>query len=373
MTPFPGRPFPDRKTNSTNTRPRQLQSGVRGRRCQTYPKPNLTGCCFRINPLFAETQQKRPKVVRGAKKQRHSHSPTGDKSNSSGYGGSHDSCAGNDLLARLREDASSVSDETADSVRATAKGAGPALTTIPEGRVDASIPRPIWPRSDGDGCYDSLVDEALLLYTNNNNNNNVDDPVVADMSIKEVLIDVSNCITAAMGESNELLLQPLLVKMKQRVAVALEVLKISREEEMRALCVNLSNGRKLRSVVRACSNTSSSSSGGSESSDGVGAPESGSARLRRLNSEPEDGYRAPSAFSGGCREEPTYAEPKVQEERGEAKRNLLKAVDDKPSVWEYYYGVRIVPEKGRVPHVAKPTDVPLYVSRHGIFWWRFYK
>lgn len=300
--------------------------------------------CSRINPLFSESPKRQKVVKSNPRKHRHSYSPTGD---SSGYGGSHDESCNNSESSRLREDALSVSEEPS-------KGA---LTTIPEGKVDTTIPKPVWPRYGGD-TYDSLVDEALLYYTSNKNYGNVNNETV-DVSVKDVLIDVSNCITAAMEESNEQLLQPLLVKMKERVAIALEVLRISREEEMRTLCVNLSNSRKVSSVLRACSRSSSgNSSAGTISSDS--SPEFNSARLRRSNSDSDETYKVPLGFTGSDPE--MMAVEAAKEAKGETKKNLLKASDDKPSVWEYYYGIRFVPEKGKIPYVAKPTDVPLYVS-----------
>lgn len=349
--------------------------------------------------------------------------PPGEKFSSSGYEGSNDSL---DPIYqeqdKLRNDSTGiveqnpafvksikVSSRTAKTNKAvpshsSSSGAG-TLTTIPEGKVDLPVPKPIWPLDDKKllDQYDSLVDDALLLYTslNHQHNNGKSLECCIDLSIKELLVELLTSINATLEGKNGTPPEDMLKIINEKIRVKLDTLKNSTEEEMKKLCVNLSNSKKMNSVLRAFSN--SSSSGNSSQS----FPEWTNNRVRTLSSETEEIYQTPSGssssgFSDSLKERTNVLPVFVHEEfssvpngvrnamiygtlcRAKAtnsndlllskskktstlpKKSLLRAANDnKPSVWEQYYGVRAA-QGSDVKYVTKPTDVPLFVSRNRI-------
>lgn len=275
---------------------------------------------------------------------------------------------------------------------------GGTLTTIPEGKVDLPVPKPIWPLRDKSllDHYDSLVDDALLLYTSFSNNPEKLKPMerYIDLSVKDLLLELVHSINETLEGKNCTAPEDMLKIVNEKIRLKLDILKHSTEEEMRRLCVNLSNCRTKKSVLRALSNSSSSGKSFTDSSS----------RVRTSSSETEDIYQVPSGssssgFSDSLKESPTGVLPVfVHEDLAEVpnvirnamiygtlcrtktavtndflvnknkrvltvpKKSLLKAVnDDKPSVWEQYYGVKAV-EEGEVKYATKPTDVPIFVS-----------
>ncbi|KAK5648508.1 hypothetical protein RI129_003400 [Pyrocoelia pectoralis] len=353
---------------------------------------------------------------------RNSYPPSAEKSDSSGYGGSRGDGTNErrDIeKLRLRDDLVSILEQNSAYVKSIQVGtfggktksvpslvsgssAGGTLTTIPEGKVDLGIPRPIWPKfKDGEkpiNQYDSLVDEALLLYTSASYvpNDEVSFKNDKDISLREVLADLSNWISATIDGKNDVAPELMLKNVREKIAISLDLLKNSTEEEMRKLCVNLSNLQNVNSVVRAFSN--SSSSGNSSQ----GSPELNSNRGRRVSDVADEIYQVPSGssssgFSDSVKHYPVTKFTLPQEEVAlnsqgvrnaiiygtlcrtnvkissandklcdqgrsglERKRSLLQSnPDSKPSVWQQYYGVNIAQESG-IKYNPKPSDVPLY-------------
>lgn len=277
------------------------------------------------------------------------------------------------------------------------------LSTIPEGKVEFAIPRPIWPNlSDSPySHYDSLLDEAVLLYTSQNYvpDETKDCVDYKELSVKEILIDLLNKIQVLVNQKDATTVDEILKHVNDRILASLDALKNSTEDEMRKLSVNLSNSKKVSSVVRAFSN--SSSSGNSSQC----CPTSSSERERTNSTETEEIYEVPSGssssgfsdslkqyetnrlFSANNDNQPTASNEvrsaliygtlcrtnkKLNNEKlllkkdqgaqvPTLKRSLLSAQNNKPSVWQLYYGV-----KSNVPvdpnYVPKPTDIPAYVS-----------
>lgn len=143
------------------------------------------------------------------------------------------------------------------------------LTTIPEGKVDFSIPRPVWPPRETitktqENLYDSLIDESLLLYTSLSyvpDSDNKDKISNANEILKELSDTINAAVDGKIGMSPEQVLKCI----SDRLSCGIEVLQRSTEEDMRKLSVNLSNSEHLNTVIRAFSN--SSSSGNSSQSD----------------------------------------------------------------------------------------------------------
>lgn len=282
---------------------------------------------------------------------------------------------------------------------------GGTLTTIPEGRIDFVIPRPIWPRFDRASNIfrsdknNALADEAVLVQNASN------DAFCNEGSIKDILTKLLNDINTKREGEDEVTLEDMLQYVNEKICLSLEALRRSTEDEMRKLSVNLSNSRNVSSVVRAFSNSSGNSTSGNSSQS---SPEwSGSCRIRISSSEAEDIYHIPSGSSSsgfsdsvkhfdasrlpvfvhenlssvpnGIRNAMIYgtlargnlrsgAAEKVAERDKSAvksKKSLLQAAEgSKPSVWEQYYGVDPIAER-EVPisYVPKPTDVPVFVSK----------
>lgn len=282
----------------------------------------------------------------------------------------------------------------------TSSSGGGTLTTIPEGKIDLPVPKPIWPLRDKIllDHYDSLVDDALLLYTSFSNNPDKLKSMerYIDLSVKDLLLELLQGISETLDGKNCTTPEDMLKIVNEKIRLKLDILKHSTEEEMKRLCVNLSNCKTKNSVLRALSNSSSSGKSFTDSSS----------RVRTSSSETEDLYQVPSGssssgFSDSLKEPPSAGGVLpvfIHEDLAEIpnvirnamiygtlcrtkavgtneallnknkpvvtvpKKSLLKAVhDEKPSVWEQYYGVKAV-EEGQVKYVTKPTDVPIFVS-----------
>lgn len=441
--------------------------------------------------------------------------PSGEKSSSSGYGGSNLYSSSSDhpeqdqLYTEMKTKIDGVLEQNPNYVKSiqvakrknksthssgTSSGT---LSTIPEGKIDFTIPRPIWPQfagrnpninqrtSTSNQEYDSLVDEAVLLYTSLSNhqgqimqngdqhmNPHRSESIKSEFSVKDVLLELLNHVNATIEGKGVLTPEEMLKRVNERISDSIDALKNATEEEMRMLCINLRNSKKVDSVVRAFSH--SSSSGNSSQS----SPEWNAHRLRgpsRSSSmETEDIYHLPSSSSSGfsdcmfnkdgmtvinnqhpqllnhltsglpsgplpmfvhddlasvpngvrnamiygtlCRNgsahvhahalrgsKMTASVTDVNSACGASgidinavdvisdscggenvcarsdglKKSLLKVDDDKPSVWEQYYGVNGVKMRMEVMetdkdggdvkidlnYVPKPTDVPIFVSR----------
>ncbi|KAK4884578.1 hypothetical protein RN001_000849 [Aquatica leii] len=383
----------------------------------------------RINPLFEDNYHSTTLNRKNgcSVSLRNSYPPSNEKSDSSGYGGSRVEVITDTPeieKLRLRDDLVSILEQNSNYVKSIQIGtvygkhqksvpslvsgssAGGTLTTIPEGKVDFGIPKPVWPKFSENlddlkkqiNPYDSLVDEALLLYTSKNYVPNSQQSFLSDkdVSIKEILIDLSNCINATINEKNNVNTEKMLKRMREKISTSLDVLKYSSEDEMRKLYVNLSNQEKISTVVRAFSN--SSSSGNSSQ----GSPEFNCARIRTISGDVDEIYQVPSASSSSgfsdsvkhsaafkyslpteevalnsngirnaiiygtlCRTNHKFSSANDQylhktDKCDERKKSLLLSSEDsKPSVWQQYYGVNLA-QQGEIKYNLKPSDVPVY-------------
>ncbi|CAH0550299.1 unnamed protein product [Brassicogethes aeneus] len=373
-----------------------------------------------VNPLFREPSND---PQNGNKLPNHSSTTSpafGNKSNSSGYGGSHGGSSLDALYLerlKLQNDSGVTLEQNPTYVRSikvartrakqskiqvpslTSSSSGNGtLTTIPEGRVDV-IPKPIWPLDEKLlDQYDSLVDDALLLYTSLNYSPEKSKCLESyvDLSVKDLLVELLNNINATLEGKTGMSPEDMLKSVNERLISKLEALRNATEDEMKKLCVNLSNCRKMNSVLRAFSH--SSSSGNSSQS----IPDYSSGRVRTLSSETEDLYHIPSGssssgFSDTAKDPPCAVLPvfvhhdnfagvsngvrnamiygTLIRDRGGAgaekllertrstpvkkKSLLLAAKDSKPSVWEQYYGMKATSDvAGKVD--GKPSDVPIF-------------
>lgn len=312
-----------------------------------YSSHSLYFTFHRINPLYDLTETKS--------------SPSGDsppqevsrdsteKSASSGYGGSHDLFTDHRTTKRPGASASASA-----SVSASASSGTGTLDAIPEGgnigRDDDAVPRPIWP-------YDSLVDETLLLYTSlNYAPDSLDDGgTERGCSVREVLVELLQGIRSTMeGGEAARSAEDMLRVVDETIARSLEALRRSSEREVGNLCVNLSNSRKITSVARAFANCSTSSSSGNSSQRGSS-----------VETE-EELYRSSSSSSSGFSDSLCTSKLVIVKDTGcvvtpNKKSLLVSSGDEKPSVWEQYYGMR-VDERAAGCRVVRPTDVPLFVS-----------
>ncbi|XP_076259868.1 uncharacterized protein LOC143196134 isoform X2 [Rhynchophorus ferrugineus] len=268
----------------------------------------------------------------------------------------------------------------APSQHSSSSGAG-TLSTIPEGRVDASL--------------HSRTEMGL------------------DISIRDLLMDLLTSIGQARSPEDALR------KVDEKIRRQLEMLRCVTEEDMRRLCVSLSRGRQVNSVLRALSRSPSS------------GQSSNSGRVRSSSIQEEDFYHIPSGSSSsgfsdsppGQRRPPTplsYGrKPSISlgnfpaEESSTLSRGIRNALiygtlyrqktspakeptaacdsdlahsdkmkncdrkdllepealttkmghlesarDNKPSVWEMYYGVK-AEGSGRYGQ-GRPSDVPIF-------------
>lgn len=260
---------------------------------------------------------------------------------------------------------------------------GGTLTTIPEGKIDFSIPRPIWPRRNSRKRSEK-IDDALLLYASLNSPPS-GTPTTEEVTIREVLVELLKGINAVMEGKEGMTAEDILIKINKEISSSLEALKHGTEEDMRKLSVNLTNNKKISSVVRAFSRSSSSgtSSHVSTEPEEIYQVPSGSSSSGFSDSVKFDvsqlpvfvhedlasvpnGVRNAMIYGTLCRNNCRNAHEKLlDKEKTEEtpKKYLLRAVDDKPSVWEQYYGVRMEQQKLENSYVPKPTDVPLFVSK----------
>nr|CAI5843298.1 unnamed protein product [Callosobruchus analis] len=342
----------------------------------------------RVNPLFLDASANHLLSPSPKSRQRtppsNSPQPREKSGSSSGYGGSGDGPL--DLIyhhqdhLKLMEDVAACNGTKPNKPvpsQSSSSGGG-TLTTIPEGKVDSPIPKPIWPMRDKMflmGNYDSLVDDALLLYTSMNYTPEKIKSLETyiDMSVKDLLLELLHGINETLEGKNNTPPEDMLKIINDKVRTKLEVIKASTDEEMRRLCVNLSNCTKKNSVLRALSN-SSSSGNSSKSTDWSG-------RVRTSSSETEDIYQqamfvhddlSAGAMTQGARNTLMGAGGATAAQQP-PKKSLLRAADDgKPSVWEQYYGVRATAAGGhaiRNGGPVKPTDVPLFVSTQFSYWY----
>ncbi|XP_068893939.1 uncharacterized protein [Tenebrio molitor] len=321
----------------------------------------------RVNPLFRDVPQK---------PQRQQSPHPGEKSSSSGYGSSLDPYY---TEPKLRDDAVTILDQNpafVKSIKTTAKvknnrslpssgssGAG-TLTTIHEGRVDLPVPKPIWPDNKP---HDSLVDDALLLYTSLNHQH-LDSPSLdgrLELSVREVLVELLNGINATMDGSTGLTPEEMLKSVNEKIAASVEALRMNTEDEMKKLCVNLSNCRKINSVLRAFSNSPERTVSSEADEFYQIVSGSSSSGFSDTNALPVFIHEDLGSVPNGVRNAMIYGtlyrgKNGVVKKDGPPKKNSLRDVNDnKPSVWEQYYGVKAVQE-GEIKYAAKPTDVPLF-------------
>lgn len=251
---------------------------------------------------------------------------------------------------------------------------------------DFSIPRPIWPYcaklKREEKSYDSLVDETLLLYTSLNfrPDSLEEGEERGQFSIREVLLELLHGINATIEGKTGLTPEEMLRLVNEKLSRSIETLRESSEKEVKNLCVNLSNCKKVNSVVRAFSNSSSGNST-------QGSPEWTGVRGRSASVETYDTFRSPSGSSSSGFSVCEHGLPVFVQEDASGVRNamiygtlcrsklvvrdksvvapkkgLLLLNDGKPSIWEQYYGMNASGEGAEVKYVVKPTDVPLFVS-----------
>lgn len=258
------------------------------------------------------------------------------------------------------------------------------LTTIHEGRVYSTIPKPIWPKIDlhCDG-NDSLTDE-VMLYTNSNllQLRNVG-LVAEELSLKEILVDLLNGIDATLQHKDSAA-EELLERVNEKIIFSMEALKDCTEEDIRKLCVNLSNSKNILSVIRALSNSSCNSTGGNlsqfcqESEEIYQIPSASSSSgfsdsFKQLNTNqlPVFVHENLSNVPNGLRNAMIYGtlyrghhKPSADRRKltSRQKKGLLQAFNDnKPSVWEQYYGVNAAPNGLQAVYSSNPADIPIYI------------
>lgn len=253
----------------------------------------------RVNPLFDENdgksscgdrksrrqQQQQEQEQKQELQQEHGSPEFPDKSASSGYG-SHrynsSSESGNEDPAEptiLRDDPTTGFDQNVGCVKSSlvaVRGnntsprrhnrypSAAILSTIPEGKVDYCIPRPVWPRHHK-FPPESFVDNALVLYTSltynafdQNSGKSTEHSNPTNTSSQEFFSQLSTTIRQeAEGKGNEILKGIIQTNLK------LESIQTnsSSEEALRNLSVTLSHREPLTKMSRALSNSSSSSGG----------------------------------------------------------------------------------------------------------------
>lgn len=360
-------------------------------------KSNST-ICSRINPIFidnldcASLQHKQPQLKHQPCQNLQS-APTENPS-SSGYG-SHGGSSHEPLYtdnARLREDAVAILEQNANfvksilvavknrkksrrSVGSLGSSANGTLSTIPEGKIDPQIPKPVWPQSDGnerrENTYDSIVDDALLLYTSLNHKPERNE---VKASAKDILKDISETINLAIEGKVDISPEQILKALNERLSSSLDAIQ-QNEEDIKRLSHNLSSSDRLSAMVRAFSNNSSSGNSSQSSpewsrnrtnssdNDEIYLPSSSSGFSDKniydnalpvfvhddLSSVP-NGMRNAMIYGTLCRNKNGSANEKLlgKENKGSpVKFSLLASPDAKPSVWEIYYGAGVFDEAKR--------------------------
>lgn len=190
--------------------------------------------------------------------------------------------------------------------------------------------------------------------------------------MKEVLVELLNSINATMDGSTGLTPEEMLKCVNDKIAASIETLRLSTEEEMKRLCVNLSNCRKINSVLRAFTNSPERTI--SDNDEFYQIPSgSSSSGFSDLNALPvfihEDLGSVPNGLRNAMIYGTLYRSKSVGSKQKDTplKKSLRDVNDNKPSVWEQYYGVKAVQE-GQPKYAPKPTDVPLYVSVLSEIW-----
>jgi len=261
--------------------------------------------CFvgRVNPLFHEGDEKlgcgdpKSRFLYHCQHQQHGSPEFPDKSASSGYGSprynsSSESGAEEPTeTAILRDDAITVLEQNVGYVKSilvavrgnnssprrhNRRPSAATLSPIPEGKVDYCIPRPVWPRDGTEHAEgpqssappDSIVDDALLLYTSFTytpsdqysvkSMENARPSNHTNISSHELLRELSDTISQAIeGKQNSTSEDVMKMNLK------LESLQRnpSSEEILRKFSVTLSHREPLAKMSRALSNSSSSSGG----------------------------------------------------------------------------------------------------------------
>lgn len=312
---------------------------------------------------------------------------------SSGYGShggsSHDPVYADNV--RLREDAVAILEQNASfvksilvavknrkksrrSVGSLGSSANGTLSTIPEGKcpLSDSIPRPIWPKEnfqtpEKDNVYDSIVDDTLLLCTSLS----CSPEEKEQLSAKDLLKDLSETINAALEGKIQLEPEEILKTLNDRLSSGLENLNSS-QDDLRRLSINLSNSEHVSALVRAFSNSSSGNSSqsspewsrvrtSSTDTDEIYLPSSSSGFsdkhydssfgkydstlpvfVHEDLSSVKNGVRNAMIYGTLCRGKGSANERLLKENKASpVKGTLLASPDDKPSVWEIYYGAGV--------------------------------
>ncbi|XP_057664142.1 uncharacterized protein LOC130898694 [Diorhabda carinulata] len=337
-----------------------------------------------VNPLFLDSNQKHYNNPRISARSR-------EKSTSSGYGDSNTGSVNDPYQEqhKLVDEVGVFIEKNPAFVRSIkistrgiksnktvpfhATSAGDTLTTIPEGKIDLTVPKPIWPIHDKKllNQYDSIVDDALLLYTSLNYHpeNTKNQESYIDMSLKDLLFDILSGINETLEGRNTTPPENLLKIIDEKIRTKFDNLRLSTEEELKRLCVNLTHSRTKNSVLKALSHsTSSRHSGVEDVYDTPSRSSSSGFSDRNLPVFVHDNlFNAPNIVRNAliygtiCRTK-TGSEGLLKKSKKIGtfpKKNLLSNNDGKPSVWEQYYGVKAInDEPNRYPR--KPTDVPVY-------------
>ncbi|XP_045461012.1 uncharacterized protein LOC123671305 isoform X2 [Harmonia axyridis] len=348
----------------------------------------------RVNPLFKENMTYTGTSKNGRKNTYMNRQPrqnsyvSGDKSGSSGYGSSRISSCFDPLYEKIPRDSDRAfivqqnpnfvksirvcqQKATKNSVPSSGSGSSSGtLNTIPEGQVDISRPKNVWPAEEEKRLenYDSIVDDALLLYTSLSYMPEIEkNSLGVQISVTELLVDILKHVNSALDGHTDKTPEDVLKTVTNKISMGLEVLRNSTEEDMRKLCLNLKNCKNVNSVLRAFGNSNSSSTSGEWSS-----------KARSSSSEMDDTYNthfstpSSSAFSDSVKDHSdgnlNYDRAqnfdnshKVLDGGSSLKPCSIRAVNDgKPSVWEQYYGMKADDVKQVRNVVPKPTDVPIF-------------
>ncbi|GJQ66143.1 hypothetical protein Trydic_g4208 [Trypoxylus dichotomus] len=386
----------------------------------------------RINPLYLEdnkywlhqnTSLLRSECIKTRSISSSNMASSLKKSTSSGYGGSQGDSSNCTPEVKLQEEAVAILEQNGNYVKSikiavpdkhkkrisrvsssyiSGSSVAGTLTTIHEGRVDSTIPKPIWPKFDihGDTC-DSLADEVMVCTKSNLQQVENVNFVADEQSVKEILVDLLNGIDATLQRKGSTA-EEILKRVNEKILFSMEALRNCTEEEMRKLCLNLSNSKNVLSVMRAFGNSSSNSTSGNSIQFCQEWP---SGKEQAASADTEDIYQIPSASSSsgfsdsfkqcdinqlpvfvhenlsnvpnGLRNAMIYGtlyrgnyKPSADKcvDKGKwttkQKKGLLQAFNDnKPSVWEQYYGVNAIPNGIKMVYSSNPADIPIYEQR----------
>lgn len=285
------------------------------------------------------------------------------------------------------------------------------LTTIPEGKVD-SVPRPVWPNTSPIESKHELEDSSKVIYdsltnyiTQLNRNENggkirTKDNKKRRACAEDLLRELSKTIEDVVDGKIQISPEELLQGFNHKISQTLNVLQFNTENEIRNLSHSISANEKLQVVTRALSNNSSSSRNSSLDDDEFYEIPSGSSssgysdlspaanKLSRTITKTANSvqfvHRDLASVSNGVRNAMIYGTlcrttHNIQQgelvtnaklvnrnvsfsdfKSASVKKKLQAAHDDKPSVWENYYGAGIT--TGEFKLFARPTDTPTFVS-----------